>query len=130
MNIKEVARKYDLTADTLRYYEKVGLIPKVNRNEVGYRDFTEEDTNWVEFAKCMRNAGMSIEALSEYVALFQKGDSTIAQRKQILLDQQAIMAGKLKDMQATYDRLTKKVDNYDNHIAKFEEEKLENIEHA
>lgn len=130
MNIKEVARKYDLTADTLRYYEKVGLIPKVNRNEVGYRDFTEEDTNWVEFAKCMRNAGMSIEALSEYVALFQKGDSTIAQRKQILLDQQAIMAEKLKDMQATYDRLTKKVDNYDNHIAKFEEEKLENIEHA
>lgn len=130
MNIKEVAQKYDLTADTLRYYEKVGLIPKVNRNEVGYRDFTEEDTNWVEFAKCMRNAGMSIEALSEYVALFQKGDSTIAQRKQILLDQQAIMAGKLKDMQATYDRLTKKVDNYDNHIAKFEEEKLENIEHA
>lgn len=130
MNIKEVAKKYDLTADTLRYYEKVGLIPKVNRNEVGYRDFTEEDTNWVEFAKCMRNAGMSIEALSEYVALFQKGDSTIAQRKQILLDQQAIMAEKLKDMQATYDRLTKKVDNYDNHIAKFEEEKLENIEHA
>ncbi|KRK64453.1 hypothetical protein FC72_GL000335 [Companilactobacillus tucceti DSM 20183] len=130
MNIKEVAQKYDLTADTLRYYEKVGLIPKVNRNEVGYRDFTEEDTNWVEFAKCMRNAGMSIEALSEYVALFQKGDSTIAQRKKILLDQQAIMAEKLKDMQATYDRLTKKVDNYDNHIAKFEEEKLENIEHA
>lgn len=130
MNIKEVAQKYDLTADTLRYYEKVGLIPKVNRNEVGYRDFTEEDINWVEFAKCMRSAGMSIEALSEYVALFQKGDSTIAQRKQILLDQQAIMAEKLKDMQATYDRLTKKVDNYDNHIAKFEEEKLGNIEHA
>ncbi|MFC6323570.1 MerR family transcriptional regulator [Companilactobacillus baiquanensis] len=130
MNIKEVAQKYDLTADTLRYYEKVGLIPKVNRNEVGYRDFTEEDINWVEFAKCMRNAGMSVEALSKYVALFQKGDSTIAERKQILLDQQAIMAEKLSDLQATYKRLTKKVDNYDSHIAKFEEEKLENKEHV
>lgn len=130
MNIKEVAQKYDLTADTLRYYEKVGLIPKVHRNDVGYRDFTEEDINWVEFAKCMRNAGMSVESLSKYVALFQKGESTIDQRKQILLDQQAVMAEKLKDMQATYDRLTKKVDNYDNHIAKYEEEKLENKEHV
>lgn len=130
MNIKEVAQKYDLTADTLRYYEKVGLIPKVHRNDVGYRDFTEEDINWVEFAKCMRNAGMSVESLSKYVALFQKGESTIDQRKQILLDQQAVMAEKLKDLQATYDRLTKKVDNYDNHIAKYEEEKLENKEHV
>ncbi|MFD1418664.1 MerR family transcriptional regulator [Companilactobacillus keshanensis] len=125
MNIKEVAQKYDLTADTLRYYEKVGLIPAVHRNEVGYRDFTQEDDNWVEFAKCMRNAGMSVESLSEYVALFQKGDSTIAERKQILLDQQAIMAEKLSDLQATYERLTKKVDNYDEHIAHFEKEKLE-----
>jgi len=130
MNIKEVAQKYDLTADTLRYYEKVGLIPAVHRNDVGYRDFNEEDENWVEFAKCMRNAGMSVESLSEYVALFQKGDSTIAERKQILLDQQAIMAEKLKDMQATYERLTRKVDNYDNHIAQFEKEKLENKTHA
>ncbi|WP_125713929.1 MerR family transcriptional regulator [Companilactobacillus kedongensis] len=130
MNIKEVAQKYDLTADTLRYYEKVGLIPAVHRNDVGYRDFNEEDENWVEFAKCMRNAGMSVESLSEYVALFQKGDSTIAERKQILLDQQAIMAEKLKDMQATYERLTRKVDNYDNHIAQFEKEKLKNKTHA
>ena len=54
MKINEVSKMYDITADTLRYYERIGLIPTVNRNESGIRDYTETDCNWVNFAKCMR----------------------------------------------------------------------------
>ena len=77
MTITEVSKRYDLSADTLRYYERIGLIPPVNRNKSGIRDFTEEDCKWVEFIKCMRGAGLSIEVLTEYVQLFQQGNSTI-----------------------------------------------------
>ena len=72
MRIAEASQKYDITADTLRYYERIGLIPPVNRNANGIRNYTKEDCNWVEFIKCMRGAGLSIEVLIEYVTMFQK----------------------------------------------------------
>jgi DNA-binding transcriptional MerR regulator len=70
MMISQVSERYGLSTDTLRYYERIGLIPRVNRNESGIRDYTELDCRWVEFVKCMRGAGLPIEALIEYVALF------------------------------------------------------------
>ena len=72
MTITEVSKKYDLSQDTLRYYERIGLLPAVNRNKSGIRDYTDEDCKWVEFIKCMRGAGLPIEVLIEYVALFQE----------------------------------------------------------
>ena len=83
MTITEVSKKYDLSQDTLRYYERIGLLPAVNRNKSGIRDYTDEDCKWVEFIKCMRGAGLPIEVLIEYVALFQEGESTIQARKEI-----------------------------------------------
>ena len=65
MTIAEVSKKFDLSQDTLRYYERIGLIPSVNRNKSGNRDYTEEDCRWVEFIKCMRSAGLPIEVLIE-----------------------------------------------------------------
>lgn len=67
MTISEVSNKYDLSAETLRYYERVCVIPPVNRNENGIRDYTEVNCNWVNFIKCMRDAGLSIESLIEYL---------------------------------------------------------------
>lgn len=87
MLIAEVSEKYDLSADTLRYYERIGLIPHVHRNKSGIRDYTEDDCRWVEFIKCMRAAGLPIEVLIDYVAMFQQGDSTIAERKALLIEQ-------------------------------------------
>lgn len=72
MTIKEVSEKYDLSADTIRYYERIGLIPHVPRKENGIRDFDEASCGWVEFSKCMRSAGVQVEALIEYVDLFSK----------------------------------------------------------
>ena len=72
MTIAEVSAKYGLSADTLRYYERIGLLPEVKRNKSGIRDYTEEDCRWVEFIKCMRSAGLPIEVLIEYMALAQR----------------------------------------------------------
>lgn len=113
MLIAEVSKKYDISADTLRYYERVGLIPAVNRCDNGIRDYTEEDLNWVEFIKCMRAAGIQVEALIEYVALYQQGDDTNAARKDILIEQREQLVERMEDMRVTLERLNYKIDNYD-----------------
>ena len=87
MTIAEVSRVYQIPVDTLRYYERIGLLPPVNRNRSGFRDYTEENCSWVQFIKCMRAAGIPVEALADYVALFQQGDRTREARKQILIEQ-------------------------------------------
>ena len=122
MTITEVSKKYGLSADTLRYYERIGLIPKINRNKRGVRDFTEEDCRWVEFIKCMRGSGLSIESLIEYVKLFQEGNSTINARKEILIKQRNQLADRIKEMQSTLDRLDKKIDGYEEKMLAKEEE--------
>ena len=113
MTITEVSKRYELTADTIRYYERIGLIPRVNRNKSGIRDFTEEDCRWVEFIKCMRGAGLSIEILTEYVNLFQEGSSTIKARKELLIEQRNQLADRIREMQETLDRLDIKIDGYE-----------------
>ncbi|MDR0703892.1 MAG: MerR family transcriptional regulator [Planctomycetaceae bacterium] len=113
MTIAEVAKKHGLSPDTLRYYERVGLIPNVKRNENGIRNYSEEDNNWVGFIKCMRSAGVQVEALVEYVALFQQGESTHSDRKQILVEQRNQLVKRLDEMKSTLKRLNNKIENYD-----------------
>ncbi len=124
MTISEVSDKYNISAETLRYYERVGVIPPVNRNESGIRDYTEVDCNWVQFIKCMRDAGLSIESLIEYTSLFQKGNVTLGSRKQILIEQRNELMNRLNDMQTALNRLNKKIDWYDENMQKYEEENL------
>lgn len=83
MTIAQVSQKYGVSADTLRYYERIGLLPPVGRTKSGIRDYTEEDCNWVNFIKCMRGAGLPVETLIEYVGLFGQGDETIPARKDV-----------------------------------------------
>ena len=122
MRIAETSQKYDITADTLRYYERIGLIPLVNRNASGIRDYTQEDCNWVEFIKCMRGAGLSIEILIEYVTMFQQGNPTIKARKKLLIEQRSHLAEKIEDMQQTLNRLDKKIDGYEERLLVKEEQ--------
>lgn len=120
MRITEVSEKYGLSADTLRYYERVGLIPSVNRNKSGIRDYTEEDCRWVEFIKCMRNAGLPIEILIEYVALFQQGDDTVLARKDLLIEQRNVLISKMEDMKKTLERLNLKIERYEQTVSEKE----------
>ncbi len=113
MKIQEVSEKFELSADTLRYYERIGLIPAVNRTESGIRDYTEEDVRRVDFVKCMRSAGLPIEVLIDYMALVQKGDSTIATRKEILLEQREQLTARIEEMQKTLEILKYKIQVYE-----------------
>ena len=116
MKIAEVSKEYGLSADTLRYYERIGLVPHVTRLPNGIRDFTEYDCGCVQFAKCMRAASVSIEALIEYMALYDQGDSTLEARKTLLEEQRALVERRIAEMQAGLDRLNFKIDNYDKTI--------------
>lgn len=124
MTIKEVSKKYDISVDTLRYYEKIGLLPPIKRNSKGYREYTEMDCTWVFYIKSMRQAGVSIEALIEYVSLYRKGPSTLHLRKAILLEQRDQIRKKASEIQQTLSYLEYKIEGYEDKILKFEEEKL------
>ena len=113
MTIAEVSKKYELSADTLRYYERIGLVPPVPRNKSGIRDYDTESCQWVELMKCMRSAGVQIEALIEYVALFQQGDETIGARKALLIEQREQLVERMAEMQRSLDRLNDKIERYD-----------------
>ena len=113
MTIAEVAQKYELTPDTLRYYERIGLIPPVPRSKSGIRDYDKTSFQWIELMKCMRAAGVQIEALIEYVALYRQGDETMGARKAILVEQRAQLLARMADMQASLDRLNEKIQRYE-----------------
>jgi MerR family transcriptional regulator, aldehyde-responsive regulator len=116
MKIAEVSEHYGLSSDTLRYYERIGLIPPVTRNESGIRDYGELDIRRVEFVKCMRSAGLPIEVLIEYVALVQQGDQTIEARKEILKEQRELLVARMAEMQKTLDILDHKIEVYENAV--------------
>ncbi len=124
MTISEVSKKFEVSVDTLRYYERIGLIPKVMRNGSGNRDFTEKDCGWVQFIKCMRGAGVSIESLIDYVKMFQEGSVTIQARKQLLIEEYENLSERIAEMQSVQEKLKAKIDNYENIMLKYEEENL------
>ena len=125
MKIAEVSELYGLSADTLRYYERVGLIPTVTRNDHGIRDYNELDLRRVEFIKCMRSAGLPVEVLTEYVALVQQGDQTIEARKEILVEQREQLRARMDEMQKTLDILNHKLEVYEKAILKKEKEMVQ-----
>jgi DNA-binding transcriptional MerR regulator len=122
MKIAEVSERYTVSPDTLRYYERIGLIPPVNRNKSGIREYDETDVKRVEFIKCMRSAGLPIEILIEYVGLVQLGDKTIETRKEILKEQRERLVIRMKEMQKTLDLLDYKISVYENTVLKKEKE--------
>ncbi|WP_265455262.1 MerR family transcriptional regulator [Enterococcus sp. HY326] len=120
MNIKEVAKMFDLTSDTIRYYEKAGVIPPVTRDDKGYRVFSKRDLNWIFLAKSLRNAGVSIESVIEFARLSQETGDKRRTQKDVLRAQLNELDEKLLEMQKTRDLLEYKIDTYDDHLAKFE----------
>ena len=113
MTIAEVSKKYDLTADTLRYYERIGLITGVARNKNGIRNYDERSCKRIEFIKCMRNAGVEIEILIEYMTLLDKGKTTVEARKKLLEEQREKLLEKQKNINETIDRLNYKIEIYE-----------------
>lgn len=107
-----MSERFGTSPDTLRYYERVGLIPPVRRKS-GIRDYDENDVKWIEFILCMRSAGVLIEELVRYVALYRKGSGTADERKRILIDQRARLLARIEEMTAVAEKLEYKIANYE-----------------
>lgn len=121
MNISEVSKKFDLTPDTLRYYEKKRLTLPVTRDKNNNRAYTEYDLKWVYFAKVMRKAGVSVEALAQYVALFKQGrEESMEARQEILLQLKQALHQKIADLNEALDYLSYKMEINGKHLTQFE----------
>jgi MerR family transcriptional regulator, aldehyde-responsive regulator len=125
MKIAEVSEKFGLSVDTLRYYERVGLIPPVHRNQGGIRDYDELDLRRVDFIKCMRGAGLPVEVLIDYMDLVRQGDTTIEARKEILIEQRNLVLARLEEMQKTLERLNYKIEIYEQALLTKEQDMIQ-----
>ncbi|EJN94088.1 stress response transcriptional regulator NmlR [Streptococcus ratti] len=122
MNIKKVSELTGVSADTIRYYERIGLIPPVPRHKSGVRNFTEHEIGILEFVRCFRKAGMSVESLIEYIALLEKGEGTEEARLALLIEQREEMDARIYELNQARERLNYKIENYENQIQKREHE--------
>ncbi len=113
MTISEVAKKYQIPESTLRWYERVGLLPRAHRNDSGVRDYSEEEENAIVFVKCMRAAGVSVEALKEYLSLPATNEENINKRKELLRHEQEKLLKKKEDLEKALERLEYKIAHYD-----------------
>ena len=116
MTIAEVSRMFEISADTLRYYERIGLLPAASRTCGGIRDYGVKDLGWIAFIKCMRSAGLPTEALE----LFQQGDASTQARLDILKEKRTLLKKRVLEMQATLKRLDTKIEGYEDKLARAE----------
>ena len=110
--IRNMAQRCGMTAHTLRYYERVGLIQPVGRARNGHRRYTEADAAWLNFLHCMRATSMPIREMQRYAALREMGDETSEQRRKLLEDHQATIAAQIEALQKAHTLLTHKIANY------------------
>ena len=108
----------------MRYWERSGLLPTIPRNESGYRDYGEYELNWIFFIQAMRKAGVSIEALVEFVELYRLKTDTRAAQKQLLVEQRDKLEQQKREIEKTLNYLNYKLDNFENHVLNYEIEKL------
>ncbi|WP_313071308.1 MerR family transcriptional regulator [Lacrimispora sp.] len=116
MTVKEVSEKYNITQDTLRYYERVGMIPEVTRTSGGIRSYQQKDLDWVELALCMRSAGLPVEVMIQYVQLCKEGESTIPARLELLQKQREALHLQREQLDTTLDKLNYKIKKYEKAI--------------
>ena len=107
-----MAERSGLSTDTLRYYEKIGLIDPPPRDSGGRRSYTQEDLSWVAFLLRLRSTGMPIRMMKEYADLRRIGPVTAGRRKDILIEHREEIQLRLAEMQAFLEVLDRKIDNY------------------
>ncbi|MDK6803749.1 MerR family transcriptional regulator [Lactobacillus mulieris] len=113
LTITEISKKYNITTDTIRYYERIGLLPNIPRKSNGNRYFTDGMQHFLEMVICLRHSGVSVDSLVEYVALIQEGDATLDARKELLEEQRDLLEEKEHNLQRSIDRLNHKISLYE-----------------
>lgn len=111
-SIQEAAKKVNLTTYTLRYYQRTGILPAIKRDTNGNRLFCDNDIEWINIIRCLRNTGMPISIIKHYVDLYLKGDETISSRRQIMFGQQQSIERKIAELQGYLEVIRGKVEHY------------------
>ncbi|KRD99103.1 MerR family transcriptional regulator [Bacillus sp. Root239] len=111
-SIQQVASMTGLSTHTLRYYEKIGLIKNVQRDQTGYRQYTNFDLAWIQFLIRLRVTGMPMLKMKQFSDLRQKGDSTITARKELLEEHYKDVLGKIKELELNSQRIEEKIVHY------------------
>lgn len=114
--IGEVSKLTGLSVPTLRYYDKEGLIPNINRNENGLRNFTEQDLGTINIVTCIKGAGASIREIKEYMDLCKLGDSTLEARKQFFIEKKRDVEEQMKHLSEIMKTVEMKIKYYEDAI--------------
>ena len=112
-SIAEVAERTHLTAHTLRYYEKEGLLPFIDRSDSGNRDFKDKDLEWLELICCLKNTGMPIKQIKQYIGLCLKGDDTLDIRREIFTKHREEVINQIAELHKNLDKINCKINYYD-----------------
>ncbi|MHC8968069.1 MerR family transcriptional regulator [Priestia aryabhattai] len=111
-SIQQVASMTGLSTHTLRYYEKIGLIKNVQRDQTGYRQYTDVDLAWIQFLIRLRVTGMPMLKMKQFSDLRQKGESTITARKELLEEHYKDVLGKIEELELNSQRIEEKIAHY------------------
>ena len=114
MTIREIAAKTNMSTDTLRYYERIGLLPPVPRNAAGIRNYDEYFVNFINFIKKLKASGMSLEHIIDYIRLAEMGDATIQERKKLLAEARETLLDKINSLQLIAELADYQLRNYEN----------------
>lgn len=114
MTIREIAAKTNMSTDTLRYYERIGLLPPVPRNAAGIRNYDEYFVNFINFIKKLKASGMSLEHIIDYIRLAEMGDATIQERKKLLAEAREMLLDKINSLQLVAELADYQLRNYEN----------------
>lgn len=114
MTIREIAAKTNMSTDTLRYYERIGLLPPVPRNAAGIRNYDEYFVNFINFIKKLKASGMSLEHIIDYIRLAEMGDATIQERKKLLAEAHETLLDKINSLQLVAELADYQLRNYEN----------------
>ena len=127
LTIAQVSERFQIPASTLRYYESIGLMDPVEKNNSGHRTYQEKDIRRINFIKTLRAAGVTIEQIKTYVDLFHEGEHTIDQRKQLLIQQLQLLEQQAQELQVVITDLKDIIDNFEDTLVKREMEQRKQV---
>lgn len=111
--IAEASARAGVSADTLRYYERAGIMPPIRRNGGGHRVYTNDDLGWITFVRRLRATGMTIQHIADYTAMVREGEETIGRRRRVIEDHRATVAAAVAELTAVLGVLDRKIAHYE-----------------
>ena len=116
--IGDISEMFSITADTLRYYEKTGVIPPIKRDENGRRVFSEDDIKWLGFVNCLKLTEMPLDNIRKYLELLKSGDKTAKMRREIIAKQKLVLGKRINELNTAMNHLDNKLKFYDDLLEK------------